>query len=82
MSSANLHSILRYLDAPVKFLFWTKGELLLILGPFFLGIFLDVFISGVVSGAFNFWGIRSFQKLFGMGTLQAVKYWYLPHLTA
>ena len=34
---ANLYAILSHLDNPTKFLFWTKGELLLILGPFFFG---------------------------------------------
>ncbi|MFZ4077671.1 MAG: type IV conjugative transfer system protein TraL [Legionellaceae bacterium] len=80
MASTNPHGILSYLDSPTKFLFWTKGELLLILGPFFLGIFLDAFMAGVVTGAINFWGIKAYQKRFGKGLLQAVRYWYLPFL--
>lgn len=69
-----------YTDSSVKILFWTKGELLLILGPFFLGIFLDAFVLGVMVGAMNSWGISSFKKHFGKGLLQAVRYWYLPYL--
>ena len=67
-------------DTPVKIIVWTKGELLLILGPFFLGIFLDAFVLGVMVGALNSWSISSFKKHFGKGLLQAVRYWYLPYL--
>ena len=67
-------------DTPVKIIVWTKGELLLILGPFFLGIFLDTFVLGVIVGALNSWSISSFKKHFGKGLLQAVRYWYLPYL--
>jgi type IV conjugative transfer system protein TraL len=71
---------MRHTDSSVKILLWTKGELLLILGPFFLGIFLDAFVLGVVAGALNSWGISSFKKNFGKGLLQAVRYWYLPYI--
>lgn len=77
---ANLYAILSHLDNPTKFLFWTKGELLLILGPFFLGIFLDALVLGSAAGVINFKGIRVYQKRFGKGLLQAVRYWYLPAL--
>ena len=78
MSVKKLHGILSYVDRPTKIILWTKGELLLILGPFFLGVFLDVFILGIVTGAINFWGIGAYKKRFGKGLLQAVLYWYLP----
>lgn len=79
-SQANLHTILSHLDNPTKFLFWTKGELLLILGPFFLGIFLDALVLGSVAGVMHFKGMKLYQKRFGKGLLQAVRYWYLPPL--
>ena len=78
MSNAVRHVILNYLDSAVKILFWTKGELLLILGPFFFGIFFDAFALGIVTSAINFYGIRTYQKRFGKGLLEAAMYWYLP----
>jgi len=80
MSTTNPNRLMRHTDSSVKILLWTKGELLLILGPFFLGIFLDAFVLGVVAGALNSWGISSFKKNFGRGLLQAVRYWYLPYI--
>jgi type IV conjugative transfer system protein TraL len=76
--AATHHAIFNHLDSPVKILFWTKGELVLILGPFFLGILCDAFFLGVIGGALNFWGIKAYQKRFGKGQLAAVMYWYLP----
>jgi type IV conjugative transfer system protein TraL len=80
VSTTNSNYLFGHLDSPTKFLFWTKGESLLILGPFFLGIFLDAFVLGVGCGAINLWGMKKYQKHFGKGLLKAVLYWYLPFL--
>jgi type IV conjugative transfer system protein TraL len=77
MSKAR-HVILSHLDSPVKVLFWTKGELMLILGPFFVGVCLDLFALGIVFSGINYWAINQYKKRFGKGQLQAVMYWYLP----
>lgn len=76
--SKSRHVILNHLDSPLKILFWTKGELLLILGPFFAGVFLDLFSLGIVFSGLNYWGIKEYKQRFGKGQLQAVMYWYLP----
>jgi conjugal transfer pilus assembly protein TraL len=80
VSATSPNTLFGYLDTPTKFILWTKGELLLILGPFFLGILLDALILGVGTGAINYWGMKAYQKRFGKGLLQAVRYWYLPYL--
>lgn len=80
--SANRHVILSHVDSAVKILLWTKGELLLMLVPFFGGIFFDTFALGIVTSAINGYGIRTYKKRFGKGLLQAVIYWYLPPLQA
>jgi type IV conjugative transfer system protein TraL len=77
-TSSSEHVILSNLDQPVRFIFWTKGELLLILGPFLFGLFTDQFILGTVFALISFSGIRFYKKRFGKGKLEAVRYWYLP----
>ena len=77
MSSVNRY-ILSEIDSPVKILFWTKGELGLFLGPFFLGVFIDEFICGVMISFLNIFMVKEYKKRFGKGQLQAVLYWYLP----
>lgn len=77
MASVNRY-ILNYLDSPIKILFWTKGELVLFLGPFFVGVFIDEFVCGLMVSCLNAFTVRQYKKRFGKGQLQAVLYWYLP----
>jgi len=72
------HVILNYVDTPLRILFWTKGELMLFILPFFLGIITDEFVLGVGVSCFNIWLVRQYKKRFGQGQLQAVMWWYLP----
>jgi type IV conjugative transfer system protein TraL len=76
--SKESHLILNFLDSPLKILFWTKGEVVLTLGPFILGIVLDAFSFGIICSLVSVFTIRFFKVRFGKGQLQAVMYWYLP----
>ena len=76
--SAPRHVILNHVDSPLKILFWTQGEILLFLVPFFLGMILDQFCLGVGVSLGNAWGVSRYKRMFGQGHLQAVLYWYLP----
>lgn len=78
MSQAIRHVILRFLDSPLKILFWTKGEILMVLGPFFVSVVLDTFLLGLVACLINVALIKAYKKYFGAGQLKAVMYWYLP----
>jgi type IV conjugative transfer system protein TraL len=78
--SSREHVILNHVDSPLKILFWTKGEISLFLGPFFIGMFLDEFIFGVFVSILNAWVVSQYKKRFGRGQLQAVLYWYLPQI--
>lgn len=78
MSAANLHVILSHLDSPLKILFWTKGEILMVLGPFFISVVLESFLLGVGACLINVTLIKTYKKRFGEGQLVAVMYWYLP----
>lgn len=71
MASVNRY-ILNYVDSPIKILFWTKGELTLFLGPFFVGVFSDEFVCGLIVSCLNALVVRQYKKRFGKGQLQAV----------
>lgn len=79
MSSINRHVILNHIDSPIKILFWNRGELLMLMGPFFLGLLSDFFIEGVFLSLFNWWVVSKYKSLFGKGQLQSVMYWHFPH---
>lgn len=72
------HIILYTIDRAVRFLFWTKGELVLILGPLFTGIIFNAFIIGSLWTGINVWAIRLFKRRMGEGLLKALLYWYFP----
>ena len=72
------NNILGQLDAQTKFFIWTKGELLMILGPFFVSVFFDAFLLGCVACVVNSMGIKAFKRHFGKGRLKKVRYRYLP----
>ena len=76
--SLQQHVILNHVDTPVRFLFWTKEEALLILAPFMLGSTLDFVLLGLSASAINFYLIRLYKRYFGKGQLQAVRYWFFP----
>ena len=77
--SIQQHVILNHVDTPVRFLFWTKEEALLILCPFMIGATLDFIPLGVMTSLIHFYLIRIYKRYFGKGQLQAVKYWFFPH---
>lgn len=78
MSQINPYIILNHIDSPLKILFWTKGEIVLFISPFFIGMILDQFLVGVGLSFLNVWAVSVYKKKFGKGQLQAVMYWYLP----
>ena len=76
--SLTRHVILNHVDTPLKILFWTIHELLMLIIPFFIGLIIDQLTMGIFLSLFCFWGSRKFHRYFGKGQFQAVKYWYLP----
>ena len=76
--SLTRHVILNHVDTPLKILFWTIPELLMLIVPAFLGLILEQALLGLLSSAFIFWGNKKYQQHFGKGQFQAVKYWFLP----
>ena len=78
MSDVKDHTILSRLDSPVKILFWTKGEILMVVGPFFVSVIADTFLLGITACLINVYLIKVYKKYFGEGQLSAVMYWYFP----
>lgn len=78
MSAVNRHVILSHLDRPLTILLWTKGEILMVLGPFFVSVVLDTFLLGLAACLINVTLIKTYKKRFGEGLLVAVLYWYFP----
>ena len=80
--STTRHVVLNHIDTPLKILFWTKGDLLLVVGPFFAGMFIDEILPGIVISLLNAWVSSKYNRRFGKGKLQAVMYWFLPRNTS
>jgi type IV conjugative transfer system protein TraL len=80
MSTLTRHVILNYVDTPLKFLLWTKGEIGLFLFPAFAGLFFNQFILGLVVSFLNYRLFKIYQQKFGRDQFQAVCYWFLPHV--
>lgn len=76
--SMTRHVILNYVDTPLRILFWTVPELLILIVPLFLGLMIDQLILGVLISVISFWGNKKYQQRFGKGQIEAVKYWFFP----
>ncbi len=72
------HVILNYVDTPLKILLWTIPEILMFLGPCFVGLIIDQLTLGFGTSVVLIWGYKKYQRCFGKGQFQAVKYWFLP----
>ncbi len=76
--SYDRHVILNSVDSPLRILFWTKGQILLFIVPFFAGMLTDYLLIGCCISVFNAWVCKQYKRRFGKGQLQAVLYWYFP----
>lgn len=78
MSDSTKHAILHYLDEPVRFLYWTKGEIGFYGGVPFMGMLLEQELTSVFVMIFGFILHRQFKKRFKNINLPVLWYWYLP----
>ena len=72
------HVILNHVDTPLKILFWTIPELLMLMVPSFIGLMINQLILGLTISILNFWANKKYQQHFGKGQFQAVRYWFFP----
>ena len=78
MSDSTKHAILHYLDEPVRFLYWTKGELAFYFGVPFMGMIVELELIGFVLTVLGGFLHRQFKKRFGRINLSVLRYWYFP----
>jgi type IV conjugative transfer system protein TraL len=76
--SYDRHVILNSVDSPLRILFWTKGQILLFIVPFFGGMLMDYLLVGCSLSVLNAWVCKQYKRRFGKGQYQAVLYWYFP----
>jgi type IV conjugative transfer system protein TraL len=72
------HVILNYVDTPLKILFWTVPEILMLIIPLFIGLIINQLMLALIVIIGNFWVNKKYQQQFGKGQFQAVLYWFLP----
>lgn len=72
------HVVLNYLDTPLKILFWTVPEILMLIVPIFIGLIIEQLILGLTISILSFWLNKKYNQHFGKGRFQVVKYWFLP----
>ncbi len=72
------HIILNYVDTPLKILFWTMPEILMLIAPLFIGLIINQLTLALIISIFNFWANKKYQQHFGKGQFCAVRYWFLP----
>ena len=70
--------LLNHLDEPVRFLFFTFSEFIVLLIPFMFGLFMDRMMFGLITGIVLYQLLRLIGKSFGGATLRQIAYWFLP----
>lgn len=79
--SMTRHVILNSIDAPLKILIWTKGELGAFILPALMGILFRHMLIGAVLSFVNYRLYKLYQERFGKDQLGAVCYWFLPPMS-
>lgn len=78
MSTLSRHVILNTVDAPLKILIWTKGEIGMFLLPAILGLMFRQTVVGLMVSVLNYRLYKVYQARFGKDQFLAVCYWFLP----
>ena len=69
--------ILAHLDRPVRLLFWSIDELIVMMFPFIIGIFTGSFLV-VIAGFVVYRLYRKHKRRYSSKYVKAFLYWYLP----
>ena len=70
--------LLNHLDLPVRFLFFTMGEFIVILVPFMVGMIMNKMLFGICAGFGLYQLLKLVNRSFNGATLRQIGYWYLP----
>ncbi len=71
----------KYLDEPPKFLVWTYPQLMMVGGPFVMGLIFKHILLGLIGCVVMGYGLRKLQQTFKGTHFMSVLYWHLPHTT-
>ena len=72
------YCIPKYLDAPVKILFFTLDEFILSVVPCLFFFFMGMPILAIILFIVTLTGIKKIKGEQGISYLKALAYWYLP----
>lgn len=75
------YQIPRHLDDPFKIIIFTIDEFLILVVPFFIGLWvINAPITGLLIGAAGVFGLKKLKGAQGHYYLYQLMYWYLPPL--
>lgn len=69
--------VLAHIDRPIRLLFWTLDEMVIMMLPFLMGLLLGsvvVMLGGVVLYRIY----RKYKRRLSLSRVRALMYWYLP----
>lgn len=79
MAEFTSNNIMQCLDSPVKFLFWTMDEMVVLAMPAMVGMLLDWVITGMCFSVVGLYLLRKFKNQVGSkGSIKQGLYWWLP----
>lgn len=80
-STQDKYRILKHLDAPEMYLFWSHDEAIVLFAPIVIGLIADCFLIGLIMGPVCLIGLKRIKNNFGDKALYHAFYWYVepPH---
>jgi hypothetical protein len=73
------NTMLRYLDAPARLLFWTLGETIILLLAVLLPLMLLEDGSAIIAMVLGIYGSSRTLKVWRQFDIKALCYWHLPY---
>ena len=78
MNEAERFSIPSRLDDPERWLFWTMDEAAVLMGPAMVGLSVNAFVTGLVTGVGAWLVLRRIKRGGRAGMVMHAVYWFVP----
>lgn len=72
------HHLLNHLDDPMRFLFFTMDEFIVIAVPLFIGMAVNCMFLGTIAALGLYQLLKFIKKSFAGANLRQLAYWFLP----